>query len=207
MRENTRKKPIFLTKFLPFLLCLSFTRHTCWRRTITTKIKFSTNTHSNQLTKTTNPKMPNFKTRACKNGKNCRFFASGRCTFAHPEMGEGVRTIKKVMAFDPSRTRRKTVLCRSYPQCNFGDRCSFIHPDETPKVVAPTAFEQLSMLRERAMSVDSDTTERTDITVEGATEDDFDSMELLKEKYGNGEDYLGSWHDSSVKREFQCGAY
>ena len=196
-------------------------------RTTTTKITFSTNTHSNQLTKTTNPKMPNFKTRACKNGKNCRFFASGRCTFAHPEMGEGVRlpcrpagplrrlsrlvdsvrTTNKVMAFDPSRTRRKTVLCRSYPRCNFGDRCSFIHPDETPKVVEPTAFEQLSMLRERAMSVDSDTTERTDITVENATESDFDSMELLKEKYGNGEDYLGSWHDSSVKREFQCGAY
>lgn len=196
-------------------------------RTTTTKITFSTNTHSNQLTKTTNPKMPNFKTRPCKNGKNCRFFASGRCTFAHPEMGEGVRlpcrpvgplrrlsrlvdsvrTTNKVMAFDPSGTRRKTVLCRSYPRCNFGDRCSFIHPDETPKVVAPTAFEQLSMLRERAMSVDSDTTERTDITVENATESDFDSMELLKEKYGNGEDYLGSWHDSSVKREFQCGAY
>jgi hypothetical protein len=62
------------------------------------------------------------------------------------------------------------------------------------------------MLRERAMSVGSDMTDLTDITVEGATEDDFDSMELLREKYGNGEDYIGSWHDSSVKREFQYGA-
>ena len=175
-------------------------------RTTTTKITFSTNTHSNQPTQTTNPKMPNFKTRACKNGKNCRFFASGRCTFAHPEMGEGVRTTKKVMAFDPSRTRRKTVLCRSYPRCNFGYRCNFIHPDETPKVAAPTAFEQLSMLRERAMSMDSDTTGGTIVSVEYATDEDFDSMDLVKEKYGNGEDYLGSWYDCSVKHEFQYGA-
>ena len=202
-----------MTYFLLFKLCLSFNGYTYWRRTTTTKITFSTNTHTNQLTKTTKSKMATFKTRACKNGKNCRFFASGRCTFAHPEMGEAVRTTKKkAMPFEPTKTRRKTVLCRSYPQCKFGDRCTFIHPDETPPVLQrsvadPTAFEQLSMLRERAMSVDSDTTERTDITVEGATEDDFDSMELLKEKYGNGEDYLGSWHDSSVKREFQCGAY
>ena len=62
------------------------------------------------------------------------------------------------------------------------------------------------MLRERVMSMDSDITELTDITVESATEYDFDSMELLREKYGNGEDYIGSWHDSSVKREFQYGA-
>ena len=167
-----------------------------------------THTQTNQL----KPKMATFKTRACKNGKNCRFFASGRCTFAHPEMGEAVRTTKKkAMPFEPTKTRRKTVLCRSYPQCKFGDRCTFIHPEETPPVLQrsvadPTAFEQLSMLRERAMSMDSDITELTDITVENATEDDFDSMELLMEKYGNGKDYIGSWHDSSVKREFQYGA-
>ena len=155
--------------------------------------------------------MSNFKTRACKNGKNCRFFASGRCTFAHPEMGEAVRTTKKkAMPFEPNRSRKKTVLCRSYPHCKFGDRCSFIHPEETAPVLRrswadPAAVEMFPMLRERSLSLDSETTKGTDLSVENATEDEFDMLDTLKEKYGNGEDYIGSWYDSSVKREFQYG--
>ena len=154
--------------------------------------------------------MTNFKTRACKNGKNCKFFASGRCTFAHPEMGEGVRTTKTVMAFEPTMTRKKTKICRNYPQCNFGDRCTFIHPDETPMVVQPTSFERLSLLRERSISLDTESTsvsKGTDSSVENALEEDFDTIEILKQKFGDGEDYIGSWYDSSVKRDFQCGQY
>ena len=188
--------------------------------------KITKNTHllpHNQQTSykpPTNPtnllKMTNFKTRVCKNGKNCRFFASGRCTFAHPEMGEAVKTTKKkVMAFEPSRTRRKTVLCRNYPKCNFGNRCTFIHPEETAPVLRRSvadraAVEMFSMLRERSMSLDSETSclsKRTDLSVENAVEEDFDTIEILKQKFGDGEDYIGSWYDSSVKRDFQCGQY
>ena len=60
------------------------------------------------------------------------------------------------------------------------------------------------------MSLDSETSclsKRTDLSVENAVEEDFDTIEILKQKFGDGEDYIGSWYDSSVKRDFQCGQY
>ena len=176
-------------------------------------IKKLTTSYPPTLSTQPKPLKPNtmsYKSRVCKNGKSCRFLASGKCTFAHPEMGEQVRTANKVMAFDPQQTRRKTVLCRNYPQCNFGDRCTFIHPDvptlrRSEQVPDLTAFEKLSVLRKRSLSVESAVSMGSDASIQDATPGDFDTMEVLKRKFGGGEDYIGSWHDCSVKRDFQCG--
>ena len=75
-----------------------------------------------------------YKTRICKNGKNCRFAQSGKCTYAHPELGDKMpdrpeRPATR-MPFQPDQGRTKTRLCTNYPDCKFAERCSFIHPND-----------------------------------------------------------------------------
>ena len=60
-------------------------------------------------------------------------------------------------------------------------------------VVQPTSFERLSLLRERSISLDTESTsvsKGTDSSVENALEEDFDTIEILKQKFGDGEDYI-----------------
>ena len=161
--------------------------------------------------------MSSYKSQLCKNGKNCRFAQSGRCTYAHPELGDKMptRPVRPErpatrMQFQPDQGRKKTRLCSNYPDCKFAERCSFIHPDDAEAAPKPSNLE----VRDRAMrkransddvSVVSVGSSGSDESVRDATPDDFWSTEKLRETYQCTEPYIGEWYDCSVKPAYHCG--